>query len=98
MDDLEELAMEHLRSQLHSWSSIEFFDRILEMYATDKEEARRFVVTEAAKSYSRVPHLAQALQKAAREGGEFAVDLMRALSNTSATRRLNCSIARWHVR
>ncbi len=81
MDDLEVLAMDHLRSQLHSWLSIELFDRILEMYATDKEEVRQIVVTEAAKSYSRVPHLAQAHQKAAREGGEFTVDLMRALSN-----------------
>jgi len=61
MDDLEALAMEHLRSQLHSWLSIELFDRILEIYATDKEEARQIVIIEAAKSYSRVPHLAQAL-------------------------------------
>jgi len=40
MDDLEALAMEYLRSQLHSWLSIELFDRILEIYATDKEEVR----------------------------------------------------------
>jgi len=39
------------------------------------------VITEAAKSYVQTPHLAEALQKAAREVEKFAVDLMEALSS-----------------
>lgn len=49
------------------------------MYATENDHARQLVVTEAAKSYLQVPPLAEALQKAAREVGDFAVDLMEAL-------------------
>lgn len=52
---------------------------IQEMYATENDHARQLVVTEAAKSYLQVPPLAEALQKAACEVGDFAVDLMEAL-------------------
>lgn len=38
-------------------------------------------VTEATRLYSQVPQLAQALQKAAREIGEFAVDLVETLGH-----------------
>ena len=80
MDELEALALERLRSQLH-WSISELVDCIQKMYATQNDYARRLIVTEAAKSYVQVPDLAEVLQKAAREVGEYAIDLMEALKN-----------------
>ena len=80
MDDLEALALERLRSQLH-WSISELDNCIQEMYATQNYYTRRLVVTEAAKSYIQIPDLAEALRKAAREIGEFAIDLVEAIGD-----------------
>lgn len=86
MPDLEVYALQRLRSQLHSWSISDLFDGIQEMCAFPNKEARQLVVTEAARSYSHVPQLAQALHKAAREGGEFAVELLEALGQMNRRR------------
>jgi len=80
MDDLEALALERFRSQLR-WPISELIGCIQNMYESRNDYARPLVITEAAKSYVQTPDLAEALQKAAREVGEFAVDLMEALSN-----------------
>ncbi len=80
MDDLEALALERFRSQLR-WPISELIGCIQKMYESRNHYARRLVITEAAKSYVQTPDLAEALQKAAREVGEFAVDLMEALKN-----------------
>ena len=80
MDELEALALERFRSQLR-WPISELIGCIQNMYESRNDYARRLVITEAAKSYVQTPDLAEALQKAAREVGEFAVDLMEALKN-----------------
>jgi len=80
MDDLEALALERFRSQLR-WPINELIGCIQNMYESRNDYARRLVITEAAKSYVQTPDLAEALQKAAREVLEFAVDLMEALRN-----------------
>jgi hypothetical protein len=80
MDDLEALALERFRSQLR-WPISELIGCIQNMYESRNDYARRLVITEAAKSYVQTPDLAEALQKAAREVGKFAVDLMEALSS-----------------
>ena len=54
---------------------------IKEMYATPFNAARQVFITEASRSYSQVPQLAQALQKAAQEVKDFAIDLVEALGN-----------------
>ncbi len=79
MPDLEAYALQRLRSQLHSWSISDLFDGIQGICAFANKEARQLVVTEAARSYPHVPQLAQALHKAAREGGELAAKLLEAL-------------------
>jgi len=80
MDDLEALALERFRSQLR-WPISELIGCIQNMYESQNDPARRLVITEAAKSYVQTPDLAEALQKAAREVLEFAMDLMEALRN-----------------
>ena len=78
MDELEALALERFRSQLRRPIS-ELIGCIQNMYKS--RNARRLVITEAAESYVQTPDLPEALQKAARQVGEFAVDLMVALKN-----------------
>ena len=73
---LEEYALRQLRAQLHCWSSNYLFEGIQKMYTTQKKAARQVVITEVTRSYSQVPQLAEALRKAAREIGEFAIDLV----------------------
>jgi len=77
------------RSQLR-WPISELIDCIQKMYESRNDYARRLVITEAAKSYVQAPDLAEALQKAAREVGGFAVDLMEALSNLCQQRDQSC--------
>ena len=79
MQELEDYALQRLKSQLHGWSVSELFEGIKEMYATPYKAARQVFITEATRSYSQVPQLAQALQKAAQEIKGFAVDLVEAL-------------------
>lgn len=74
------LALERLRSQLR-WPINELIDCTRNMYESQDNDARRLVITEAAKSCVQASDLAEALQKAAREVREFAVDLMEALKN-----------------
>ena len=81
MPELEEYALQRLKSQLHSWSVSELFEGIQEMYAIQYQAARQEFITEAIRSYLEVPQLAQALWKAALEIKEFAVDLVEALGN-----------------
>ena len=76
---LEKYALQRLKSQLHRWSASELFDAIQEIYATQNKAARQVFVSEATRSYSQIPQLAQALQKAAREIGDFEVELVEAL-------------------
>ncbi len=84
--ELEEYALQGLRSQLHYWSVSDLFEGIQEMYAIQNKTARQRVITEATRSYSQVSRLAQALYKAAREVGEFAIDLVEALGNVHGQR------------
>ncbi len=81
MPDLEAYALQRLKFQLHSWSISELSGGFQEICAFPNKEARQVVITEATRSYSQVPQLAQALHKAAREVGDFAIDLVEALGN-----------------
>ena len=65
----------------------DFFDSIQETCAVPNKEARQLVLIEAAKSYSQVPQLAQALHKPAREVGEVADDLVEALGQMNRQRK-----------
>lgn len=78
--ELEEYALGELKFQLHCWSSISLFEGIQMIYTTQKKAARQLFVTEVIRSYPQSPQLAEALPKAAREIGEFAIDLV-ALGN-----------------
>ncbi len=86
MPDLEVYALQRLRSQLHSLSTSDLFDGIQKIYAGPNKAARQLVFTEATRSYSQVPQLAQALRMAAREVGELAVDLVEALGKMNQRR------------
>ena len=79
MPDLESYAFQRLSSQPHSWSISDLFDDIEEMCTPPNKDARQLVVTEAARLYSQLPHLAQALHKAVREVPQFAGDLLEVL-------------------
>ena len=79
MQELEEYALQRLKSQLHGWSASELFEGVEGIYATPYKVARHEFITEATRSYSQLPQLAQALQKAATEIKEFAIDLVEAL-------------------
>ncbi len=92
MPELEEYALERLRSQLHSWSTGDIFNGIREMCACQNREARQLVVTEAARSSLQSPILAETLQKAAQEVEGFAIDLVEALGGRK-WQRPDC--ARW---
>ena len=65
MQELEEYALQRLKSQLRSWSISELYQSIKEMYATQYKAARHVFIAEAIRSYSQVLQLAQLLQKAA---------------------------------
>ena len=65
----------------------DLFDGIQEVCAVPDTEARQLVLIEAAKSYSQVPQLAQALHKAARKVGEVADDLVEVLGQMSRQRK-----------
>ncbi len=81
MPDLEAYALQRLKFQLHSWSISELSNGFQEICAFPNKEARQLVITEAIRSYSKVPQLAQALHKAAREVGDLAIDLVEAWGN-----------------
>ena len=53
------------------------------MYATRDPEARHLVVTETAKLYIQLPAFAETLHEAARQVGDFAVDLMKVFTKRS---------------
>ena len=80
IQELEEYALGELKFQLHCWSSHSLFGGIQMIYTTQKRAARQVFVTEVIRSYPQSPQLAEALPKAAREIGEFAIDLV-ALGN-----------------
>lgn len=81
LQGLEDYALQRLKSQLHGWSVSDLLEGNKEMYATPYKAARQVYITEATRSYSQVPQLAQALQKAAQEVKEFAINLVEALGN-----------------
>ena len=58
------------------------------MYATRDHEARQIVVTEAAELYVKLPAFAGTLHEAAREVGDFAVDLMKVLQKETVARNI----------
>ena len=80
MQELEEYALGELKFQLRYWSSNSLFKGIQKIYTTQKKAARQVFVTEVIRSYPQSSQLAEALPMAAREIGEFAIDLV-ALGN-----------------
>lgn len=66
-------------SILHMVNQRSFSKAFEKYYATRNKAARQLVITEATKTYSQFPQLAQAPQEAAQEVAEFAIDLVEAL-------------------
>lgn len=84
MKGLEALALELLRSQLQSDRPPgELVRYIRDMYATRDHEARQLVIKEAAELYSQFPAFAGTLHEAAREVGDFAIDIIKVFTKSN---------------